>query len=229
MTKKYKPRLNLDKIIASLTELQTDWPEVNARLFVRRENLTDEIIQNMALGYRYVDDMLEDKIKPFSDEGIQHLLELNHVVLCGRDPIKRLEYTHHLVETRRKFFTLIQPIKKWYKKHKGDSGLKVAAEVYVGVLSQPQLFIEGNHRTGALIASWLLLRNGYPPFVLNKDNALAYFDPSSHIKLSDKRSMKGKWKLPKYEKDFKRFLEANISADYVIGRVKESGSPAESA
>ena len=149
------------------------------------------------------------------------MLELNHIVLCGRDAVARMEYTTHLVATRQKFFTMIKPIKKWYKKHKGDSPLKTAAEVYVGVLSQPQLFIEGNHRTGALIASFLLMQGGYPPFVLTVENALAYFNPSSEIKLSDKRSIKGKIKLPKYQKEFTHFLERNLTPEFVIGRYRE--------
>jgi hypothetical protein len=41
-----------------------------------------------------------------------------------------------------------------------------AAEVYIYILSEPQLFIAGNHRTGALVLSYILAREGRPPFVL---------------------------------------------------------------
>jgi prophage maintenance system killer protein len=216
MGKKKGLRLNLDRIVESLSEVQRDWDELNRNLLVHRENLTDEIIQNMVSAYHYLDNLIADRAKIFDQDGLHHLLELNHIVLCGKDPLVRLEYGHHLVETRKKFYENVKPLHKWYKKNHDSSPLKVAAEVYVGVLSRPQLFIEGNHRTGALIASYILLRKERYPFVLNVKNAEAYFNPSSRIKFSDKRSIKGKLKLPRYEKEFKKFLEENISGDYVL-------------
>jgi hypothetical protein len=84
---------------------------------------------------------------------------------------------------------------------------KVASQVYVGVLSQPQLYQEGNHRTGSLIASGILLQNGCPPFVLTQRDAVSYFNPSSEIKFSDKRTIRGKLRLPKYRREFREFLQ----------------------
>jgi hypothetical protein len=49
---------------------------------------------------------------------------------------------------------------------RGDHPYKLAAEAYLSIVGQPQLFTEGNHRTGSLIASWINLHAGYPPFVL---------------------------------------------------------------
>jgi Fic family protein len=83
------------------------------------------------------------------------------------------------------------------------------------VLSQPQLFKEGNHRTGSLIASGILLENGYPPFVLTRQNAVAYLDPSSEIKFTDKRTINGKFRLPKYRQEFREFLQKNVNQAYV--------------
>jgi Fic family protein len=56
------------------------------------------------------------------------------------------------------------------------------------MLSKPQLFIEGNHRTGALLMSYILVRDGLPPFVLSAESAAAYFDPSTAIRDVDKNS-----------------------------------------
>jgi hypothetical protein len=47
---------------------------------------------------------------------------------------------------------------------------------------KPQLFIEGNHRTGALLMSYVLVRDGQLPFVLTVENAAAYFAPSAAIR-----------------------------------------------
>jgi hypothetical protein len=91
----------------------------------------------------------------------------------------------------------------------------VASQVYVGVLSQPQLYQEGNHRTGSLIASGILLQSGCPPFVLTRQNAVAYFNPSSEIKFTDKRTIRGKLCLPKYRREFRDFLQQNVSLKFV--------------
>ncbi len=96
-----------------------------------------------------------------------------------------------------------------------DNPYKVASQVYVGVLSQPQLYQEGNHRTGSLLASGILLKNGCPPFVLTRQNAVAYFNPSSEIKFTDKRTIRGRLCLPKYRNDFRDFLRQNVNEAYV--------------
>jgi hypothetical protein len=51
-----------------------------------------------------------------------------------------------------------------------------------------QLFIEGNNRTGSLIASWINLYAGYPPFVLLEQSAVDYFAPSAAVKQFANRS-----------------------------------------
>lgn len=121
--------------------------------------------------------------------------------------------------TRQQFFSnfhqYVRPIRRWYRKHETENPYKVASQVYVGVLSQPQLFQEGNHRTGSLIASGILLQNGCPPFVLTRQNALAYFNPSSEIKFTDKRTIRGKLRLPKYQREFREFLQQNVNQAYV--------------
>jgi hypothetical protein len=77
----------------------------------------------------------------------------------------------------------------------------------VRILSRPQLFLEGNHRSGSLIVSYLLLRDGYPPFVLKLDNAEAYFNPSTVIRRLPKRGIQLLFKLPGIKKRYARFLE----------------------
>jgi Fic family protein len=84
------------------------------------------------------------------------------------------------------------------------------------VLSEPQLFIEGNHRTGALIMSWLLAREGKPPFVLSVDNAKAYFDPSSIAKSLRKHSLRMMLSRPKLLKRFAALLKNGAQSAHQI-------------
>jgi hypothetical protein len=95
---------------------------------------------------------------------------------------------------------------EWLSTHQRDSVWKQAAGVYVRVLSRPQLFIEGNHRTGALMMSYLLARAGRPPFVLMPESAREYFDPSTVLRETRKGALTTLFRLPRIKKRFAKFL-----------------------
>ena len=204
-------RLNLDCIEASLRAVQGDFERVNAALLLRREPLTDQIINNLLEGYAYVDQLLEDGVEVFSPSGFDHILELNHIVLCGTDDRVRLEYGPHLLETRRRFSQGIDAIADWYDRKRHKSATRRAAGVYVLSVSQPQLFLEGNHRTGALVASYILVQEGLPPFVLTPQNAVAYFNPSTLIKYRHKEKfLDRQYYLKKYRRVLQEFFEETL-------------------
>lgn len=187
----------------------------------RRDDFSDAVRKNMIAAYGFLDSLVESDLDLFGDEGLEALLQLNHLVLLGKGYNPR-EFGRHITVTRQQFFVnfqrYVKPIRRWYRKHETANPFKVAAQVYVGVLSQPQLFQEGNHRTGSLIASGILLQNDCPPFVLTRQNAVAYFDPSTEIKFTDKRSIRGKLRLPKYRREFREFLQRNSNEAFVDRR-----------
>ena len=211
-------RLHLARIEDELREVQRHFPAINAVLNCRRDDFTDTVRQNMLTAYEFLDAVVDDDLDLFSAEGLEALLQLNHLVLLGRGYDSRA-FGRHITLTRRQFFDnfrrYVKPIRRWHRKHETENPYKVASQVYVGVLSRPQLYQEGNHRTGSLIASGILLQNGCPPFVLTRQNALAYFNPSSEIKFTDKRTIHGKLRLPKYQRAFREFLEQNVNQGYV--------------
>ena len=214
-----KPRrLRLRSIEQELRDVQRHFSSINAALKLRRDDFTDIVRQNMLAAYEFLDAIIADGVDLFSDEGLETLLQLNHLVLLGRDYNSRT-FGRHIFATRERFFAnfrqYVKPIRHWYRKHETENPFKIAAQVYVGVLSQPQLYQEGNHRTGSLIASGILLQSGCPPFVLTRQNAVAYFDPSSEIKFTDKRSIRGKLRLPKYRREFRDFLQQNVSPKFI--------------
>jgi hypothetical protein len=211
-------RLRLGRIEEELREVQRHFPAINAVLNCRRDDFTDTVRRNMLTAYEFLEAVVDDDIDLFSDQGLEALLQLNHFVLLGKGYDARA-FSRHIALTRRQFFDnfrrYVKPIRRWYRKHDTENPYKVASQVYAGVLSQPQLYQEGNHRTGALIASGILLQNGCPPFVLTQQNAVAYFNPSSEIKFTDKRTVRGKLRLPKYRHEFREFLAQNVDLSYV--------------
>jgi hypothetical protein len=205
-------RLNLSEIEASLRDVQRNFPQINAVLKSRREAMTDEVVEHMMAGYAYVDYILSKAVDLFDMRYVYHWLELNHIVLCGIDAAVRQEYHTHIELTTQRFYAQekgydIGSILDWYHKHRRDSVWKRAAGIYVRMLSQPQLFFEGNHRTGALVMSYLLVQDGQAPFVLTVENAEAYFNPSTLIKETQKTRGAVLAKLPRMKKRFANFIQ----------------------
>jgi hypothetical protein len=216
-------KFDLGAVEESLLGVERNWKKIDDELdrekLGRRDVFSDVIRGRMLDAYRYLDGMLWKEVEPFSPDGISGILELNNLVHYGVDMDLRLQYNNAIYENSLKFFNFIDPIEKWYRNHmKGQPHpLKVSAEVYVAVLGYPQLFIEGNHRTGNLISNWISMYYGQPPYVLNVKNAVAYFKPSKEIKrFADKSTWRGRARLPKYRKCFKEFWESNINSKYVL-------------
>ena len=215
-------RLRLGAIDASLCEVQKDWAQIDLELMQHRigqkDPFTEPLRQNMLSAYDHLDHLVRREIEPFSSKGVAQMLALNNRVHYGTDKALMAEFKSAISANAEKFHMNIGAIAKWYRRHveRADHPYKLAAETYVSILGQPQLFIEGNHRTGSLIASWINLHAGYPPFVLSVANAVAYFAPSAEIKLfGDRSTWRGRRRLPKYRRSFRDFWEQHVEEKYV--------------
>ena len=221
MTKKL--RLNLPEINKALLGVEKNWRTIDDELeeqhIGRKDIPFNSIIRTrMFAAYEYLDTLLAEGREPFAPESLKMMLELNHLVHYGQDARLKLKYHQAVIFSTKKFNQYIGAIHDWYKRHekKRDPALKIAAEIYVSILGYPQLFDEGNHRTGALISSWINVYHGYPPFVLSTDHEIAYFAPSSEIKkFADKSTWRGRRKLPKYKKSFRTFWENHLDERYI--------------
>lgn len=216
-------QVNLFEIEKSYSQVVKNWDNITKELIKYKIGEKDTPFNNdvqnrMLLAYNRLNELLENKIEPFSDESLTEMLELNNLVHYGKENSLRYEYNSAIQVTKSKFYNNIKTLSKWYKKHKEreDHPLKIASAIYVGIVGQPQLFVEGNHRTGSLIASWIDLYHGYAPFVLTVNNAIPYFAPSSEIKyFTDKSTWRGRRKLPKYKKSFQKIWELYIDEKYI--------------
>ena len=214
-----KSRLNLRTIERSLRRVQREFPRINEILRSRRDSMSDEVVANMMAGYTLIDKVLADGTDLLTAKHGSYLLELNHIVLCGLNPKIRKEHRTHIDITTQRFYGQeefnIADILQWHEDHHSESCWKRAAGVYVRILSQPQLYVEGNHRTGALIMSYILARDGRAPFVLTVDNAKAYFDPSTLVKQTHKTTSTLLMKLPRMKKRFADFLREQANPQYL--------------
>jgi len=212
--------LNLPAIRCALTEVQTHFAQLNECFVEPRDPFSNVVLENVLEAYALIDDYVANGIDLFDLQHLDLMLEINATVLCGSHPAKRVEFAEHLAATEKRFFNNeaggIKDLLDWYGKHRDESAWKRAAGIYVRILSQPQLFIEGNHRSGSLIVSYLLMREGLSPFVLTVDNAEAFFNPSSVIRNSAKYGVKALFELPKIKKKYAAFLEEEARRSHGI-------------
>lgn len=217
---KTKRRLDLAAIEGCLRCVQGNFDRINAQLRDARDPLRDDVIANMMAGYEQVDETLATGIDLFALGNSRHLLDLNTLVLFGSRAAEDPEYQQYKDATERKFYDDqnggIGDLMNWWQQHQHDCAWQRAAGVYVRILSSPQLYIEGNHRTGALIMSYILAREGKPPFVLSVDNARAYFDPSSVIKKTNKDGFGMLFRIPGIKRRFAAFLRDHADPSLLL-------------
>jgi hypothetical protein len=189
-------------------------------LAAARDPLDDRVIDNMLAGYTFVDALVGEGIDVFTMGQHRHLLEMNTIVLCGTSPARRALYAGHIEATERRFYEEreggIQDLAEWCQIHRDESTWDRAAGTYVRMLSKPQLFIEGNHRTGALLMSYILLRDGRPPFVLSPESVAAYFDPSTAIRDVDKNSPATIFRLARVREQLATLLQERSDPQYLL-------------
>jgi hypothetical protein len=213
-------RPNLQAIESSLREVQRKFSAINSSLNAERGGLNDYILANMMAGYANIDRILAAQIDLFENGYSKDILELNNIVLYGTDPQQRLHYLKPVGLNEKRFYQQegggIGDLIEAYRMHRGESVWNRAAMVHVRILSQPQLFVEGNHRTGALLMSYILMREGKPPFVLTVDNAKAYFEPSTMIGKSKRHSLLMYYRMLKMKRYFARLLQDQLNPDYLL-------------
>ncbi|AFJ03376.1 hypothetical protein Q7C_2240 [Methylophaga frappieri] len=204
--------MNLPAIRLRLQETQKNFDKINATLSVKRTPPSDEVINNLLAGYALLDRYLADDMDLFAYGHSEHLLALNQTVLCHTAAISETERLAQFEATKAHFYSSenngIGAINDWLSLHRSASVWKRAAGVFTLILSQPQLFLEGNHRTGSLIMSYFLMRAGHAPFVLSFDNAHHFFEPAEFTKKRRKKQfLDDVIHLPKQTRKFANLLK----------------------
>jgi Fic family protein len=204
---------DIDRINQNYQILITDFDRINSTINAERDTFDDVVAGNLLHAYDYINRRLawSSEKDIFSS---QDMLELNMIVHLGVDPKVRGKYYTFIKYTEEKFAKYISSIMRWYYYHERREAhpYKIAAGLYVRVLARPQLFSDGNHRTGSLIANYYLLMKGKEPFILTSDNAIEFFNLASDVKFK-KEDIWSKIKRTVGWRDesarMRMFLEAN--------------------
>lgn len=174
----------------------------------------------MIAGYRFIDQLLAQGTDLFAMGNSPQVLEVNTLVLCGPDPRKRENFIVHIERNKEYFYDNqeggIGDLMEWNEFHAHDDIWKKAAGLYIHIMSQPQLFIEGNHRSAILMVSFLLGRSGYPPFVLTPNNAKELLDQSIQLSELKKHSLRTLVLLPRLRNQLARTFKDTLERRHRI-------------
>lgn len=213
-------RFNISEIMRSLEQTQNEFNTINSSLNVRRSPLTSEAVANMVEGYRFVDQLLGRGTDLMAKGNSSLLLEINTLVLCGSNPRKREDFIFHIEQNKEYFYDNqkgdIGSLMEWTELHAGDDIWKKAAGLYIHIMSRPQLFFEGNHRSAILIVSFLLGREGYPPFVLTPYNAKRLFDQSKRLSDLRKSSLRAMIHFPRLRSRLTSTLRETLEQRHLL-------------
>jgi len=208
----------LESIREALEGFRASFAEVNSRLTLERELLTSEMVERIVLAYEFLNDLLRKDMDVFTPAGLHAMLELNHLVLCGSDPSVRTGYYSHLTATRKRFLKRIGPVRSYVLKRRDRQRdpHEIATGFYSRMLSYPQLFLEGNHRTGNILLNFLLISAGAAPYVPTEAHAHLYLNLSGDFKLTERdNAFDTTLKMPKYRRQFQTFLTEYGDTRYV--------------
>jgi hypothetical protein len=213
-----KPRLDLRAIEQSLRDVQADFERINADLNVVRDPMSGEVIESLISAYAYIDEMLGAGVDLLARGNSPCMLRLNRLVLWGVHDVA--VGARELQETERRFYDDasaggVRALMNYVADHDDENVWTRAAGVYTQILTSPQLFLEGNHRTAALIVSHALAQAGKPPFVLTQTNSREYFDLSSTLKSCRKRSLRSALEIPRLRRRFARLMEHHADARFL--------------
>lgn len=219
-------RLDLEAISQALAgmeaehELTGDLPE---------EPLTEDAVRRMVAGYRYVDELLAARTDIFCYGETRHILELNHLVLCGTTPERRAQYRKHIDETERRFYERsgIGDFMEWYKRNRTGSPQALASGVFLRVLSAPQLFIEGNSRTASLLVSYVRVRAGLAPLVVTVDGFRRYVEMVERCTTLDRTGFASLFTGVALHRRLTEFLADACDGRFLVGRFDAQGPDSE--
>ena len=185
---------DIEKIDQNFKLVIADFDRINRIIDCKRDKFDSLIAGNMLHAYNHINNHLAS----MPDKAIlswKDMLELNIIVHLGVHPDARNEYYGFIRHTEERFVARFPSLMKWYERHEYHEAdpYKVAAGLYVKILAHPQLFVEGNHRTGSLIIDYYLLIKGKDPFVLTPHNAVEFFNLASDVKF-EKDDIRSKFK-----------------------------------
>ena len=168
-------RLNLNAIRTTLLGFEASKANTGEHVDTR--------LMQLVAAYALLDEIVAGGRDLLSHGSSRAILELNHTVLYGNDSEYKKNFWRAMDASEYRFYNGdesatvhgvtggIAALMQWCDTHRKLDCYERAAGIIIRTLASPQLFMEGNHRTSVLLASFELLCADKPPLVFSAEHA----------------------------------------------------------
>ncbi|WP_157735750.1 hypothetical protein [Granulosicoccus antarcticus] len=212
-------RFDLRAIRQALAGLRHNMDRVNYFLDNDQVDLSRQSVDQIVQAYGMLDHYVSIELRLLALGQSREVLALNHCVLFGQENTDNLDYRKAFRANEKHFYRVgssgIGDMLEWYSRHRNLTVWRQAAGIYLNTVGPPQLFLEGNHRTGVLLANYVLARANKSPLVLDAQLAPDWFRLTEKI-----RKRRGSIFDPKYwfrslDIELADFIQANVNECYL--------------
>lgn len=213
-------RFDLPAIGEALLGLSHRLHRVNRRLDNHHVGLDETSVNRLVQGYALLDHYLADRAPLFCLGQSMLVLALNHCVLFGRENIANPEYAAAFDASESHFYGAgghggIAKLFDWYLAHEKAPVWIRAAGVYLHTIGPPQLFVEGNHRTGVLLANHVLGMSNEPPLVIDHEMAPFWFRKTEQIRSRRRQLLDPTTWMRSAEAELGAVIRTHVSTRYL--------------
>ena len=212
-------RLDLQAISQALHGLRQNMEHVNHRLEHDQVSLSTQSVNQIVQAYGLLDHYIGSGLPLLSMGQSREVLALNHCVLFGQESMAGGDYRKALKASEQHFYRVSSPgigeMIEWYSRHRHQTVWKQAAGVYLNTVGPPQLFLEGNHRTGVLLANYVLARTNKAPLVLDDQLATGWFKLTEDIRERRKKIFEPKYWFRSLDAELADFIQFHVNRRFL--------------
>lgn len=212
-------RFDLRAIASALHGLRTHMDRVNRELDNHHPSLNRDSVNQIVQAYSMVDHYLAAGLPLLSLGQSREVLAINHCVLFGQENVGSLDFHKALKASERHFYGVagsgIGDMVDWYSRRREQPVWQLAAGVYLQTVGPPQLFLEGNHRTGVILANYVLGRANQAPLVIDHSLAPAWFEMTEAIRSRRRTLLEPRFWLRSLNGELAEFIQHNVNERYL--------------
>lgn len=215
-------RFDLHAICDALCGLSRRMPQVNAQLENHHPGLDEDSVQHLLQAYALLDHFLDSGKQLLSMGQSGDLLALNHCVLFGSENADNHEFDRAFAASEEHFYGQggagVGELLSWYAAQHDQSVWMRAAGVFLRTLGPPQLFIEGNHRTGVLLVNFVLGMDRQPPLVIDQQFAPVWFERTEALRTRRRSFLDPSSWLQSHTAQMADMIRNQVSRRYLLER-----------
>ena len=216
-----RARLDLERIRAALDDFARAIPALNRELDAALAPLAPASRDALVAAYAELDRLHALGVDLLAPGESRRLLALNRIVLHGaRGGASRHAATERRAASLRYYDAPrggIGDLVAWYERRRRRPAPRLAAGLYVRLQCSPQLFVEGNHRTGMLLASHVLLRARCPPLVMTPALAAPWFALTPELQRLDRHGARLLFAGPRLTRRAAALIERHVDPRWLVG------------